>query len=216
MLCLWKHRGEAEIELQPTRNPALDCQHHAAAGFAPEKFRYPLHKGARGGAVGWGTALQAARSRVRFPMASLDFFHWHNPSGRTMALGSTEPLKKWVPGMCPGGKGGRCVGLTILPPSCADCLEIWEPQTPGTLRECLGLLYTFTFTFLTVQKAGLAQWTTWKITALPGIDLLTVQLAPDKPCWPKQGNVGWCLLSGVWNNAMFCTHDISWVSLLSS
>ena len=99
--------------------------------------------------------------------------------------------------MCPGGKGGRCVGLTILPPSCADCLEIWEPQTPGTLRECLGLLYTFTFTFLTVQKAGLAQWTTWKITALPGIDLLTVQLAPDKPCWPKQGNVGWCLLSGV-------------------
>ena len=26
-----------------------------------------------------------------------------------------------------GGKGGRCVGLTTLPPSCADCLEIWEP-----------------------------------------------------------------------------------------
>jgi hypothetical protein len=25
-----------------------------------------------------------------------------------------------------GGKGGQCVGLT-LPPSCADCLEIWEP-----------------------------------------------------------------------------------------
>jgi hypothetical protein len=33
-----------------------------------------------------------------------------------------------------GGKGGRCVGLTTLPPSCADCLEIWEPQPPGTLR----------------------------------------------------------------------------------
>jgi hypothetical protein len=26
----------------------------------------------------------------------------------------------------PGGKGGRCVGLTTLPPSCADCLEIWD------------------------------------------------------------------------------------------
>jgi hypothetical protein len=25
------------------------------------------------------------------------------------------------------GKGGRCVGLTILPLSCADCHEIWEP-----------------------------------------------------------------------------------------
>ena len=27
-------------------------------------------------------------------------------------------------------KGGRCVGLRTLPPSCADCLEIWEPQIP--------------------------------------------------------------------------------------
>jgi hypothetical protein len=37
------------------------------------------------------------------------------------------------------GKDGRCVGLTTLPPSCADCLEIWERQTPETLRACPGL-----------------------------------------------------------------------------
>jgi len=30
--------------------------------------------GVRGGAVGWATALQAGRSRVRFPMVSLEFF----------------------------------------------------------------------------------------------------------------------------------------------
>jgi len=36
-------------------------------------------------------------------------------------------------------KGGRCVGLTNLPPSCADCLEIWEPQPSGFLRACPGL-----------------------------------------------------------------------------
>jgi hypothetical protein len=36
--------------------------------------------------------------------------------------------------MFPGGKGGRCVGLTNLPPSCGDCLEIWEPQPAGTLQ----------------------------------------------------------------------------------
>jgi hypothetical protein len=30
------------------------------------------------------------------------------------------------------GSGGRCVRLT-LSPSCADCLEIWEPQHLGTL-----------------------------------------------------------------------------------
>jgi hypothetical protein len=34
-----------------------------------------------------------------------------------------------------GVKGGRFLGLT-LPPSCADCLEIGEPQPLGTLRAC--------------------------------------------------------------------------------
>jgi hypothetical protein len=29
--------------------------------------------------------------------------------------------------------------LTTLPPSCADCLEIWEPQ--GLSRLLMGLLY---------------------------------------------------------------------------
>ena len=38
-----------------------------------------------------------------------------------------------------GGKGGRYVGLTTLPPAFADCVEIWEPQPPGTLRACPGL-----------------------------------------------------------------------------
>jgi hypothetical protein len=38
-----------------------------------------------------------------------------------------------------GGKGGLCVGLTTLPPSCADCLKVWERQPPGTLRACPGL-----------------------------------------------------------------------------
>jgi hypothetical protein len=33
-----------------------------------------------------------------------------------------------------GVKGGRCVGLTTLPPTCTNCLEIWEPQSTGTLR----------------------------------------------------------------------------------
>jgi len=48
-----------------------------------------------------------------------------------------------------GGRGGRCVGLTTLPPSYADCLEICEPQTPRNLRACKGLYkdyFTFTFT----------------------------------------------------------------------
>jgi hypothetical protein len=71
--------------------------------------------------------------------------HWHNPSGRTMALGSTQPLTEMSTrnislggGGGVGVKGGRCVGLKIIPPSCANCLQIWEPQPPGVLRACPG------------------------------------------------------------------------------
>jgi hypothetical protein len=46
--------------------------------------------------------------------------------------------------MFPGGEDGRCVGLTTLPLSCADCLEIWEPQPPGTLIACTGIALPFT------------------------------------------------------------------------
>ena len=42
-----------------------------------------------------------------------------------------------------GGKGGRCVGLTTLPSSCANCLEIWERQPPGTLQACNGIALPF-------------------------------------------------------------------------
>ena len=56
-----------------------------------------------------------------------------------MALGFTQPLTEMSTGNIPGGKGGRCVGLIILPPSCADCLEIWEPQPIGTLTACPGM-----------------------------------------------------------------------------
>jgi len=38
-----------------------------------------------------------------------------------------------------GGKACRCAGLTTLPSSCADCLEIWKPQPLGTLWASPGL-----------------------------------------------------------------------------
>jgi hypothetical protein len=37
--------------------------------------------------------IQAGRSRVRIPKRSLDFFNLPNPSGRTMLLGLTQPVK---------------------------------------------------------------------------------------------------------------------------
>ena len=59
---------------------------HAKAGMVPQirprpspstsnPIHYSFHPtGARGGAVGSGTALQTGRSRVRFPIVSLEFF----------------------------------------------------------------------------------------------------------------------------------------------
>jgi hypothetical protein len=61
-------------------------------------------------------------------------FHRHNPSGCIMALGLAQLVTEMSTRSISWGKGGRCVGLTTLPPSYADCLKIWEPQPPGTLR----------------------------------------------------------------------------------
>ena len=66
---------------------------------------------------GWGTAWLAGRSWVRFLL-----------------------VLSWVPGISPGGgKCGQCVGLTTLPPSSIDCLEIWDPHPTGTHRTCSGM-----------------------------------------------------------------------------
>jgi len=51
-------------------------------------------------------------------------------------------------------KGGWYVGLTTLPPSYADCLEIWDPQSPGTCRACPRLqwdCFNFYFYIITVK-----------------------------------------------------------------
>jgi hypothetical protein len=58
--------------------------------------------GARGSIVGRGTMLQAGRLRVRVPMR-WSFFNLPNPSSRTMALGSTQPLTEMSTRNLPGG-----------------------------------------------------------------------------------------------------------------
>jgi hypothetical protein len=47
--------------------------------------------------------LQAGSSPVRVP-DEVDFFNLPNPSSRTMALGSTQPLTKMGTTNLPGGK----------------------------------------------------------------------------------------------------------------
>ena len=46
-----------------------------------------------GGTVGWDTVLQW-KVAGSIPDGVTGIFHWYNPSGRTMDLGSTHPLKE--------------------------------------------------------------------------------------------------------------------------
>jgi len=86
------------------------------------------------------------RSWGSIPDGNIGIFHWHNPSGRNMALGLTQPLTEKITRNFLESKGGRYVGLTILPPSCADCLGISKFHPPGNFRACPGLSWDcFTF-----------------------------------------------------------------------
>jgi hypothetical protein len=71
----------------------------------------------------------------------IGIFHWHDPYSRTMALGLTQPLTEMSTGnIYLGGKGGRCVGLTTLPHSCVNCLEIFNLLEPsGTVQAHNGI-----------------------------------------------------------------------------
>ena len=93
---------------------------------------------------GWHSWLRHCATGQRVACSILDgvigIFHWHNPSSCTMALGLTQPLTEMsIRNNFLGGKGSWCIGLTNLPHSCANCLEIWEPHSPGNLRACPGL-----------------------------------------------------------------------------
>jgi hypothetical protein len=85
------------------------------------------------------------------PDGVIGIFLGHNPSGRTMALGSTQPLTQvstrdisW------GGKRGRCVGLTtfvIFKRRLSRNLGAWISWNPkGLSRLVMGLLHFYLYT----------------------------------------------------------------------
>jgi hypothetical protein len=78
--------------------------------------------------------LQAGRSRFIFPMRSLDIFNLPNPSSRTMALGSTQPLTEMSTRNFPGGKGRPARKADNLTAICEPIvLKMWELRRLTTL-----------------------------------------------------------------------------------
>jgi len=135
--------------------------------------------------------LQIGRSLVRSQLVSVDFSLIYNPSDRTMALGSTQPLTEmstrsisWV------GQGGRRVRLPTyhhpVPLSRnLGTLTSWNPL--GLSRPVMGLLY--------VQMYYIPHWSETVLAALclKGRRLqLTVEKKPT-----EQRNAGTSLLMSV-------------------
>jgi hypothetical protein len=69
------------------------------------------------------------------PNGVTEIFHWHNPSDRTVALGSTQSLTETSTRNI-SWKGGQCVSLTTF-----MCQLSWNlgASTSWTLRACPGL-----------------------------------------------------------------------------
>ena len=105
------------------------------------------------GGTQWRSWLRHCASSWKFacsiPASVIGIIH---SSGRTRALGYTQPITKMSIRDIQGRKVGRWVRLTTLSLSCADCLEIWDPQPPGNLRASTGIVFPF-HCLLTLQQA---------------------------------------------------------------
>ena len=66
--------------------------------------------GARGDAVGWGTALQAGKVAGSIPDGVVGIFQRHSPSGSTMVLEFTQPLTKKITRNISWGRGVKAAG----------------------------------------------------------------------------------------------------------
>jgi hypothetical protein len=108
-----------------------------------------LYFGARGGAV-----VEALRYKPEGCGIDSRWCYWNFSAAYTFRLhsgpGSTQLPTEMSTRNISWGKGGQCVGLTTLPPSCADCLKknletsnSWKTQSLSS--PVIGLLYVYLY-----------------------------------------------------------------------
>jgi hypothetical protein len=73
------------------------------------------------------------------PDGVIGIFLLHNPSGRTMALGSTQPLTEMSTRCISWGQKWPVRKADNLTTILCRCHEIWEPELPATLWATPGL-----------------------------------------------------------------------------
>jgi hypothetical protein len=117
-------------------------------------MRYFTDGGASGGAVGWGTG----RSRVRFPTGSMGYlFPLILPAALWPWIDSASNGNEYQEYLL-GGKGGRCVRLTTLPPSCADCQESLGASTSWSPKDLWRPVMWWLYLYLCLTCEDLSAW----------------------------------------------------------
>ena len=87
------------------------------------------------------------------PDRIFEIFHWlHRPHyGQVDSASNRNEYQRFSL----GSKNGRCVGLTTLPPSCADCMKILEASTT---RSALDSLYRYRITYGLFCPTAISNW----------------------------------------------------------
>jgi hypothetical protein len=161
--------------------------------------------------------LQAGRSRVRVPMRWIFFFNLRNPSSRTMALGSTQPVTEMNTRNLPGGKG-RPAHKADLTAICEPIMyKMWEPRRLTTLwafTACYRDSFAFTFNpnwwmcivyRLVVKKLSLKYWYRTEANHLKKVFSFTWNI----DCWKWNGCWFFFLELFVWYSVTFLAR--SWL-----
>jgi hypothetical protein len=95
--------------------------------------------------VGWGTAPQDGRFRVRFPVGSFEIFKWRIPSVRIHSpWGPLGPKPKWVPrnffeGKVRPARSADNYAVLVVPN-----VKVWKPNIITCYRTALPLHYLTT------------------------------------------------------------------------